>query len=69
MELIEVGLDEAEVFALNLVSDTTTVTMTTGAPRLAQRLRDWGYRVVELATEELKKGGGGVRCTALALDT
>lgn len=69
VELIEVGLDEAECFALNLVSDTETVTMTTGAPRLAGALRDHGYRVVELRTEELKKGGGGVRCTALALDT
>ncbi len=69
VELIEVGLDEAESFALNLVSDTETVTMTTGAPLLADALRDRGYRVVELRTEELKKGGGGVRCTALALDT
>lgn len=69
VELIEVGVDEAELFALNLVSDTTTVTMTTGAPRLAQHLRDRGYRVVELPTEELKKGGGGIRCTSLALDT
>jgi N-dimethylarginine dimethylaminohydrolase len=68
VELIEVGLDEAELFALNLVSDTVTVTMTTGAPRLAQTLRDRGYRVVELPTEQLKKGGGGIRCTALALD-
>jgi N-dimethylarginine dimethylaminohydrolase len=69
VELIEVGLEEAECFALNLVSDTETVTMTTGAPCLAGALRDRGYRVVELVTEELKKGGGGVRCTALALDT
>lgn len=69
IELIEVGLDEAECFALNLVSDSETVTMTTGAPRLAAELRGRGYQVVELRTEELKKGGGGVRCTALALDT
>ncbi len=69
VELIEVGLDEAELFALNLVSDTQTVTMTTGAPRLSQTLRDLGYQVVELSTEQLKKGGGGIRCTALALDT
>ncbi len=68
VELIEVGVDEAELFALNLVSDTVTVTMTTGAPRFAQTLRDRCYRVVELTTEQLKKGGGGVRCTALSLD-
>lgn len=69
VDLIEVGLDEAEKFALNLVSDMVTVTMTTGAPLLAGVLRERGYRVIELATDELKKGGGGVRCTALALDT
>ncbi|MGI8457716.1 MAG: dimethylarginine dimethylaminohydrolase family protein, partial [Propionibacteriaceae bacterium] len=69
VELIEVGIEEAERFALNLVSDTVTVTLTTGAPQFAQTLRDRGYRVIELATDELKKGGGGIRCTALALDT
>ncbi len=69
IELIDVSIDEAEKFALNLVSDGTTVTMTTGAPRLRESLRNRGYQVIELRTEELKKGGGGVRCTALALDT
>jgi len=69
IELIEVEHEEAEHFALNLVSDTETVTMTTGAPLLADALLDRGFQVVQLRTEELKKGGGGVRCTALALDT
>ncbi|MGC9667869.1 dimethylarginine dimethylaminohydrolase family protein [Planosporangium sp. 12N6] len=68
LDLIEVSADEAARFALNLVSDGTTVTMTQGAPRLAAELRDRGLRVVELDTTELAKGGGGVRCTALTLD-
>jgi len=68
LELIEVSVEEAGRFALNLVSDGTTVTMTRGAPRLAGALRARGLRVVELATTELAKGGGGVRCTALTLD-
>lgn len=68
LDLIEVSIDEAERFALNLISDGTTVTMTRGAPRLAGALRDRGLRVVELDTTELAKGGGGVRCTALTLD-
>lgn len=68
VDLIEVSATEAARFALNLISDAVTVTMTTGAPRLAAELRSRGLRVVELATTELAKGGGGVRCTALTLD-
>ncbi|MFI7490407.1 dimethylarginine dimethylaminohydrolase family protein [Micromonospora echinaurantiaca] len=68
MELIEVAVEEATRFALNLISDGTTVTMTKGAPRLAAELRTRGLEVVELDTTELAKGGGGVRCTALTLD-
>ncbi len=67
-DLIEVSAEEAERFALNLVSDGTTVTMTTGAPKLAYELRARGLNVVELDTTELSKGGGGIRCTALTLD-
>ncbi|MEA5366336.1 arginine deiminase-related protein [Amycolatopsis sp., V23-08] len=65
--LIEVSEAEAEAFALNLVSDGTTVTMTSGVPALAGALRERGLTVVELETAQLRKGGGGVRCTALTL--
>ncbi|WP_369201209.1 dimethylarginine dimethylaminohydrolase family protein [Streptomyces sp. PU-14G] len=68
LELIEVESAEAHAFALNLVSDGDTVTMTRGAPRFAATLRERGLTVVELNTSELRKGGGGVRCTALTLD-
>ncbi|WP_457147557.1 dimethylarginine dimethylaminohydrolase family protein [Mycobacterium sp. URHB0021] len=69
LDLIKVTVEEAANFALNLISDGTTVTMTTGAPMLAADLRDRGLHVVELDTTELRKGGGGVRCTALTLGT
>jgi N-dimethylarginine dimethylaminohydrolase len=69
IDLIEVSAAEAARFALNLISDGSTVTMTSGAPQLATQLRARGLTVVELATTELRKGGGGVRCTALTLDT
>jgi N-dimethylarginine dimethylaminohydrolase len=69
IDLIEVSAAEAARFALNLISDGSTVTMTSGAPQLAAKLRARGLNVVELATTELRKGGGGVRCTALTLDT
>lgn len=68
LDLIEVSVGEAQRFALNLISDGDTVTMTDRAPRLAAQLRERGLRVVELATRELAKGGGGVRCTALTLN-
>jgi N-dimethylarginine dimethylaminohydrolase len=68
VDLIEVSADEAARFALNLISDGTTVVMTRGVPRLAGALRKRGLRVVELDTTELAKGGGGIRCTALTLD-
>jgi N-dimethylarginine dimethylaminohydrolase len=69
IDLIDVSAAEAARFALNLISDGSTVTMTSGAPRLAADLRTRGFTVVELDTTELHKGGGGVRCTALTLDT
>ncbi|MER6447532.1 amidinotransferase [Streptomyces venezuelae] len=68
VDLIEVSVEEAARFALNLVSDGTTVTMAQDAPRLAAALRDRGLRVVTLDTTQLAKGGGGIRCTALTLD-
>lgn len=68
MELIEVAPEEAAAFALNLISDGRAVTMTSGAPRLAADLRASGLTVTELDTTELRKGGGGIRCTALTLD-
>ncbi len=67
-ELVPVHAAEASRFALNLISDGRTVTMTTGAPRLAADLTALGLEVVELDTTQLRKGGGGIRCTALTLD-
>jgi N-dimethylarginine dimethylaminohydrolase len=68
LDLIEVAPAEAAQFALNLVSDGCAVTMTRGAPQLAAALRARGLQVVELPTTQLRKGGGGVRCTSLTLD-
>lgn len=68
LDLIEVCVEEAARFALNLVSDGATVTMTNDTPRFAAQLRERGLRVAALSTTELRKGGGGVRCTALTLD-
>ncbi|HLU54236.1 MAG TPA: arginine deiminase-related protein [Pseudonocardia sp.] len=67
-DLVEVDEAEALGFALNLVSDGSTVTMSDGAPRFAAALRERGLVVDEVVTTQLRKGGGGVRCTSLTLD-
>ena len=68
LRIIPVNLEEAKRAALNLVSDGTTVIITTGVPILAAALRAEGLVVVERSIEQLWKGGGGIRCTTLALD-
>lgn len=68
VEKIPVTLAETSNFALNLVSDGSTITMSEGAPGLAAALREREFKVIELKTTELKKGGGGIRCTSLTLD-
>lgn len=68
LDLVEVTPAEARRFALNLVSDGVTVTMSDGAPGLAATLRARGLEVHTVSTTELAKAGGGVRCTALTLD-
>lgn len=68
LEIIPVSLEATEHFALNLISDGTTVTMPAGAPELEHTLQKRGFTVVPLPITQLMLSGGGVRCTALALD-
>ncbi len=67
-ETIEVHIEEARLGACNLVSDGTTITMMDKAPGLAAKLRELDFTVVELPITQLWLGGGGIRCTTLALD-
>jgi len=68
LDFIDVGLNEAKNFACNLVSDGRNVIMNDAGPLLAAALRNRGFTVQTVSTNQLKLGGGGVRCTALALD-
>lgn len=68
LEYIDVSLEEAKQFACNLVSDGTTIIMTERSPKLVAELEHRGFTVITLPTTQLKLGGGGIRCTALALD-
>ena len=69
LRIIPVSLKDAQNAALNLVSDGVTVIIKTGVPDMAASLRAEGMIVVERSIQELWKGGGGIRCTTLALDT
>lgn len=69
LRIIPVSLEEAQNAALNLVSDGSTVIIKTGVPDMAEALRAEGMTVIERSIHELWKGGGGIRCTTLALDT
>jgi N-dimethylarginine dimethylaminohydrolase len=68
LEFIDVALGEAKNFVCNLVSDGETVVMPEGGPLLAAELQRRGLSVVEKSIDQLKLGGGAIRCTTLALD-
>lgn len=68
MEKIVVSYKEAtEGFACNLVSTGKTVVMSGDAPELRAELECRGIKVITPKVEELKKGGGYIRCVSLAL--
>ena len=58
---------DAEVFGLNAVSDGLHVVLPAGTPQLAGRLRERGYRPVEVDLSELRRAGGGPKCCTLRL--
>ena len=56
-----------EGFACNLVSTGTTVIMSARAPKLQAELEARGLKCLTPEVEELKKGGGYIRCISLWL--
>jgi arginine dihydrolase len=58
---------EAAALALNMVSDGSTVIMTTECDDLARRIAERGFDVRRLSTDELRKAGGGAKCCVLEL--
>ena len=56
---------DAAALALNMVSDGTTAIMTPGRPGLCSAIAERGLDVVEIATDELRKSGGGAKCCVL----
>jgi N-dimethylarginine dimethylaminohydrolase len=56
---------DAVALALNLVSDGRTVMLAPGHDELTARIRERGFEVVALPTDELRKAGGGAKCCVL----
>lgn len=69
VEKIEVSRAEAtNGLACNLVSTGETVIMSAHAPKFQRELEKRGFKVITPKAEELKKGGGFIRCITLTLD-
>lgn len=69
VDKITVSIDEAaNAFATNLVSTGETVIMSAHAPELAQKLKDYGLKILSPEITELSKGGGYIRCVSLSLE-
>ena len=60
--------DEALSFCANSVVVGTTIVMPVTPARVGRQLEAWGFDVVECASSEFLKAGGGCRCLTLALD-
>lgn len=58
---------DAEVFALNAISDGLNVVLPHNAIGLAEQLRDRGFRPTGVDLSELLKAGGSVKCCTLEL--
>lgn len=56
---------DATLLGLNMISDGSTVVMAPGCERLAARIAEHGFAVFALATDELRKAGGGAKCCVL----
>jgi N-dimethylarginine dimethylaminohydrolase len=68
VEVIPVDLHEArDNLATNLVSTGQAVVMVDNAPKLTAKLRRRGLELILRPNHELKKSGGGFRCSALSL--
>jgi N-dimethylarginine dimethylaminohydrolase len=59
--------DTLNAFALNLVSTGEDVVINSGTTAFKADLEKLGLRVIELDLNELKKGGGSIRCSSLSL--
>jgi N-dimethylarginine dimethylaminohydrolase len=64
-DAIEADEADANVFALNAVSDGRHVVLPSAATGFAERLRTAGFHPIGVDLSELFKGGGSVKCCTL----
>ena len=64
---IEVDAQQAELFALNAVSDGRHVLHDADAAGFADQLTRAGFEAIPIAMTELRKAGGSVKCCTLEL--
>ena len=65
---IEVGEDDAALFACNAVCVNGTIVMNRASQSLTERLQEHGFRVIETPLDEFIKAGGSSKCLTLRLD-
>lgn len=64
---IRVGEPDALVFGLNAVSDGLHVVMSVEAEDFAGQLRERGFEPIGLEFDEIRRGGGAIKCATLSV--
>lgn len=64
-DAIEASEQDAATLGLNMVSDGSSVILAPGCDELEAQIRDRGFATISLATDELRKAGGGAKCCVL----
>ena len=58
-------IPKSESYSANCLSVNGTVLMSRGYPKTRQRIKNAGFRVVELDMSEFRKGGGSLTCLSI----
>jgi N-dimethylarginine dimethylaminohydrolase len=66
-DAIEVSEADAAVFGLNAVSDGRHVVLSAAAQGFAAELRTRGFEPIGIEFDELRRGGGGIKCATLEI--
>ncbi|MCM3923790.1 arginine deiminase-related protein [Frankia sp. AiPs1] len=66
-DAIKVSEADAVVFGLNAVSDGLHVVLSAAAQGFAAELRSRGFEPIGIEFDELRRGGGGIKCATLEI--
>jgi dimethylargininase len=62
-----ITVDESESYAANCLTLGKFILMSTGYPRLADKIRAHGFHIIELEMSEFEKADGSVTCLSLII--